>query len=146
MRHFTDTEYRQLLDMLDVESSSSKFSSIFTRALQFWREPATTLDNMRRGYNFFVVELLKNQGIKTDGIYNDFDDAWNKAIEHGKFEFIDDNHTGWWAWRIVNIPNPEVLLTHRVLRLRSMWRHYKELLRSLVEQRARLHINAQDES
>ena len=114
------------MDMLDVESSSSKFSSIFSNALQFWREPAATLDNMRRGYNFFVVELLKNHGIKTDGIYNDFDDAWNKAIEHGKFEFIDDNHTGWWVWRIVNIPNPEVLLTHRALRLRSTWRHYRD--------------------
>lgn len=146
MRRFTDTEHRQLLDMLDVESSSSKYSSTFTKALQFWREPTAVLDNMRRGYSFFVVELLKGYGINTDGIYNDFDNAWAKAVEHGKFEFIDDNNTGWWVWRIVNIPNPEVLITHRALRLRSTWRRYKELLRDLADQRACDHMNAQGES
>ena len=145
MSRFTHTEYRQLLDMFDVESESPKFSSTFTKALRLWREPLSTIDPMRRGFNFFVVELLKGYRISTDDVYQLFDNAWEKAVAYGKFEEIDEDGAMWWVWRVLNLPNPELLVGHRAWRLRATWRRYKELLREIVEQRARIELQHQEQ-
>ena len=125
-----------MLDTLHVKSESPEFSSTFFKALRFWRHKQDGLDTMRRAYNFFVVQLLKQYGVETADIYTEFDESWAKSLEEVSNSFLDWDDMPWPLKLIHNVVNPEISLLQQTYVLRRTWRLYKDRVEQIVKRRA----------
>jgi len=125
-----------MLDALHVKSESPDFSSTFFKALRFWRHKQDGLDTMRRAYNFFVVQLLKQYGVETADIYTEFDESWNKSLEEVSNSLLDWDDMPWPLKLVHNVVNPEISLLQQTYVLRRTWRLYKDRVEQIVKRRA----------
>nr|AGF92879.1 hypothetical protein FLSS-3_0010 [uncultured organism] len=144
MINFSEEDYRKLIDTLEVKSQSKEFNATIIKSLKTIKNLVDfrkELDNMRKSYDYFVVNTLENYGVEVSGIYKEFDKAWNEFYEKYKINDIKKGAlTGVIAWATGGVG----LTGQRVVKVKMFWKDYKNELKKIAREYAERKLNSEE--
>lgn len=131
MKEFSNEDYRRLIDAIEVKNQSKEFRATTIKSLKTFKnlvDIKTELENMRKSYDFFIVNALEDYGVKIDGIYKEFDQAWNKPmINYKKSDSIQNALNNSYKFAIQNTA------IGRTIIVKKFWKNYKKDVKNIIK-------------
>lgn len=131
MKNFCQEDYRRLIDMIEVKNKSKEFRATTIKSLKTFKnlvDIKKQLVDMRKSYDFFIVNTLEDYGVKVDGIYDEFDELWDKPIiEFKENQTIKNNLKNTLKFALIN------RALGRVVIIKKFWKEYQNNVKNIVK-------------
>ncbi len=146
MTTFNEVDYRKLLDTIDVKNKSKEFKATIIKSIKTFRhlkDFRKSLDNMRKSYDFFIVNTLESYGVKIDGIYKELDKVWEKSYKNhnlGLLEktIVESSKTNKKENKFkaaINVAKKlavNSVVGNRIAKVKNFWEEYQNEVRDII--------------